>query len=147
MRLACAVLGLLVLAAGCSGGSAPIAPSDTAAPAGVAWDRAQPIDVVLNEYSFTPSHLVLQADQPYALHLRNAGSTRHTFTAPEFFANVAFGPGAAAGQIPPDGGTVSVAAGQSAEVDVLPLHTGTYPLTCERPLHSLFGMTGEIVVQ
>ena len=104
------------------------------------------MDIVLNEYSFTPSHLVLQADQPYALHLRNAGSTRHTFTAPEFFASVAFGPGAA-DQIRADGGTVSVAAGESTAVDVVPLRPGTYPLTCERPLHSLFGMTGEIVVQ
>ena len=147
MRLGWVFLVFLVLTAGCSTGRSTIAPANSATAASAAWERAQTVDIVLSEYSFTPARLVLRADQPYALHLRNAGSGRHTFTAPEFFASVAFGPGAAGGQIREGGGTVSVAAGETAEVDVVPLHAGTYPLTCDRPLHALFGMTGEIVVE
>lgn len=152
MQRSSLILALAVLAAaGCSGGGgeAPTAgaPAETAPPASVAWDRAQKREVVLDDYSFTPAQVVLQANQPYVLQLRNTSGSRHTFTAPEFFRTVALGPGDASAQVRAAGGTISIAAGQSATVDVLPLHPGTYPLTCDRPLHSLFGMTGSIVVQ
>lgn len=149
MRRSSVIIALAVLAAGCSsGGGAPVAtaPVETAPPANVAWDRAQPLEVVLDDYSFTPSQLVLRANQPYVLHLRNASGSRHTFTAPDFFRTVALGPGAASAQVPA-AGSVSVAAGETASLDVLPLRPGTYPLSCDRPLHALFGMTGTIVVQ
>ena len=149
MRLARVVLGFVILAAGCGGGSAPIveAPDATTSATAVAWDRARPVDVVLDEYSFTPSRLVLRWNEPYVLHLRNGGSTRHTFTAPEFFRSVTFRPGPVATAIRDSGGTVALAPGETAEVDISPQRAGTYPLMCDRPLHPLFGMTGEIVVE
>lgn len=152
MRRSSLVLALAVLAAGCSGGGgsgAPVAtaPTATAPPANVTWERAQTLEVVLDDYSFTPSQVMLRASQPYVLRLRNASGSRHTFTAPEFFRTVALGPGGASAQPHIAGGSVSIAAGETASLDVLPLRPGTYPLTCDRPLHSLFGMTGEIVVQ
>lgn len=146
MRRSSLVLALAVLAAGCSGAPVATAPTETAPPANVAWDRAQKLEVVLDDYSFTPSQLVLRANQPYVLRLRNASGARHTFTAPEFFRTAALGPGGAPAQLPA-AGSVSVAAGETASLDVLPLRPGSYPLSCDRPLHSLFGMTGTIVVQ
>lgn len=151
MRRSSPILAVAVLAAGCSsggGGGAPAAsaPAGTAPPSYVAWDRAQKLEVVLDDYSFAPAQVVLRANQPYVLQLHNASGSRHTFTAPAFFRTAALGPGDASTQVQAAGG-VSVAAGETTTIDVLPLRPGSYPLTCERPLHSLFGMTGEIVVQ
>ncbi|MFO1118604.1 MAG: cupredoxin domain-containing protein [Rhodospirillales bacterium] len=148
------ILALAMLAAGCSGsgGGTPAAPAagapaGTAPPAHIAWERAPKLEVVLDDYSFTPAQVVLRANQPYVLRLRNASGARHTFTAPEFFRTIALGPGDASTQVRAGSGSVSVAPGEAASLDVLPLRPGSYPLTCDRPLHSLFGMTGEIVVQ
>lgn len=156
MRRSSLILALAVLVAGCSGGGegggapgAPAAgaPGGTAPPAHIAWEQAQKLEVVLDDYSFTPSQVVLRANQPYVLRLRNAAGTRHSFTAPEFFRTAALGPGDASAQVRAGGGSVTVAPGETASLDVLPLRPGTYPLTCDRPLHALFGMTGQIVVQ
>ncbi len=152
MRRPSMVLAFVLLAAGCGGGGGGEAPATStsagsAPPANVNWEQAQKLEVVLDDYSFTPAQVVLRANQPYVLRLRNASGARHTFTAPEFFRSAALGPGDASAQVRDGGGSVSVAAGQTASLDVLPLRAGSYPLTCERPLHALFGMTGQIVVQ
>ena len=44
-------------------------------------------------------------------------------------------------------GSFSLAAGEVEEIEFVPLQAGTYPLECTKPLHGLFGMTGDIVVQ
>jgi uncharacterized cupredoxin-like copper-binding protein len=72
---------------------------------------------------------------------------RQPFTAPEFFRAVAFRPGEGATEAEQSGGSLSIAAGSAEEVDFVPLQVGTYSLECSKPLHGLFGMTGEIVVQ
>ncbi|MBL8666138.1 MAG: cupredoxin domain-containing protein [Rhodospirillales bacterium] len=152
MKRSSLMIAVALLAAGCGGGrgATPASPAEAPAPAppaAVDWERAQKLEVVLDDFSFNPSQVVLRANQPYVLQLRNASGTRHTFTAPEFFRTAALGPGPESAQIRDAGGTVSVAAGQSAEIDVLPLRSGTYPLSCDRPLHSVFGMTGTVVVK
>ena len=112
----------------------------------VDWTRVQPYDVILTEFHFAPSRIVLRQGEPYALRLENKGRFRHTFTAPEFFRAVAFRTGEAATGAEQSGG-LSVAAGEIEEVDFVPLQVGTYSLECSKPLHGLLGMTGEIVVQ
>jgi uncharacterized cupredoxin-like copper-binding protein len=112
----------------------------------VDWTRAQAYDVILTEFHFAPPRIVLRHGEPYALRLENKGRFRHTFTAPEFFRAVAFRPGGAAPEAEQSGG-LSVAAGEVEEVAFVPLQAGTYSLECSKPLHGLFGMTGEIVVQ
>ena len=59
----------------------------------VDWTHAQHYDIILSEFHFAPSRIVLQHGEPYALRLENRGRFRHTFTAPEFFRAVAFRPG------------------------------------------------------
>ncbi|MGZ9034159.1 MAG: plastocyanin/azurin family copper-binding protein, partial [Rhodospirillales bacterium] len=41
----------------------------------------------------------------------------------------------------------SLAAGEVKEIEFVPLQAGTYAVECTKPLHGLFGMTGDIVVQ
>lgn len=129
--------------------SADVSGTPPAAQAGAAdvdWTRAQAYDVILTEFRFAPPRIVLRQGEPYALRLENERRFRHTFTAPEFFRAVAFRPGGAAPEAE-QSGSLSVAAGEVEEVDFVPLQVGTYSLECSKPLHGLFGMTGEIVVQ
>ena len=125
-----------------------VGPSPEARPRAseVDWTHAQHYDVILSEFHFAPSRIVLQHGEPYVLRLENRGRFRHTFTAPEFFRAVAFGPGAA-NEAEQAAGIFSVAAGEVEEIEFVPLQAGTYPLECTKPLHGLFGMTGDIVVQ
>jgi uncharacterized cupredoxin-like copper-binding protein len=124
-----------------------LSPGVQAGAAEVDWTRAQPYDVILTEFHFAPTRIVLRHGEPYALRLENAGRFRHTFTAPEFFRAVAFRPGGAGTQAEQSGGSLSIAAGEVEEIDLVPLQAGTFSLECSKPLHGLFGMTGEIVVQ
>ena len=122
-------------------------PEVQARAAEVDWMHAHNYDISLSEFHFAPSRVVLRHGEPYALRLENAGRFRHTFTAPEFFRAVAFRPGAAATEAEQAGGSLSLAAGEVQEIEFVPLQAGTYAVECTKPLHGLFGMTGEIVVQ
>lgn len=145
-----AALALPALFAGCSSEStSPMASPDAlpSAPrdAQVDWQRSAPIRVEMSEFDFAPDRLVLQVGQPYDLHIVNIGSVGHTFSAPAFFRTVTFGPAGA--QAPLESGSVSLGAKESADVRLVPLQAGRYPLECTRLLHANFGMTGEIVVR
>ena len=74
--------------------------------------------------------------------LVNDGTDRHDFSAPTFFAGASLRQGSTG----PAGGKVSLAKGQSAEIDLVPGAPGQYPLTCTEFLHEMFGMTGTITV-
>ena len=43
--------------------------------------------------------------------------------------------------------SLSLAAGEVEEIELVPLQAGTYAVECTKPLHGLFGMTGDIVVE
>jgi uncharacterized cupredoxin-like copper-binding protein len=115
--------------------------------ADVDWTHARHYDIILSEFHFAPSRIVLQHGEPYALRLENRGRFRHTFTAPEFFRAVAFRPGGASTEGEQPDGSLSLAAGEVREIEFIPLQAGTYALECTKPLHGLFGMTGDIIVQ
>ena len=133
-----------MLALGACAGPSPLAQRD--APA-TDWSRARVIEIALDEYAFKPERITLRAGEPVRLRLANAGARGHDFTAPAFFAAAATRPGDAAGAaLRAAGGSVDVPAGEAREIALLPLAPGTYLLDCDKPLHGMFGMTGEIVV-
>lgn len=111
--------------------------------------RAQPsqsapvetVTISLSSFAFTPDQLRLRVGVPIRLHLVNVSSGGHNFSAPEFFGASLFPSGP-----PPQDGTVEVASGNSADITLTPNLPGTYPFKCSHLLHSLFGMTGTIVV-
>jgi uncharacterized cupredoxin-like copper-binding protein len=108
----------------------------------VDWERARPVTVRMTDFAFTPDHLSFVAGVPVRLTLVNGGSGTHDFSAPRFFATVAYRPGTAAAA----DGDVALKAGQTMELDLVPGQAGTYPLECTEFLHTIFGMTGMIEV-
>jgi plastocyanin len=107
------------------------------------WSRAQRVTVMLSSFKFAPATLRLRAGQPVILHLENAGSGGHDFSAPAFFKGATVRPqdaGKAAG------GSVDVDGHASVDIALVPA-AGTYPLRCTHAFHSMFGMKGSIVVQ
>ena len=131
MRLVWQTLTALVLWLGFLGGSA-IAQTPVV------------ISISLTNYAFTPSALNLKAGTAYRLHFSNDGSKAHNFRAPDFFS---------ASQIVPadkskiDGGSVELDDGQSADITITPIQTGTFMFDCSHFMHGLLGMHGKITVQ
>jgi plastocyanin len=102
---------------------------------------AEIITVRLSSFAFNPDQLRLRVDVPVRLHLENQSSGGHNFSAPAFFAAGIYPTGS-----PPQNGKVEVAGKSSVDITLTPRAPGTYKVECTHFLHSLFGMTGTIVV-
>jgi plastocyanin len=102
---------------------------------------AETINVRLSSFAFHPDQLRLRVGVPVRLHLENESSGGHNFSAPAFFAASIFPTGS-----PPQNGKVEVAGKSSVDITLTPRAPGTYKVECTHFLHSLFGMTGTIVV-
>jgi uncharacterized cupredoxin-like copper-binding protein len=135
------LLAPIVILGGCAAGPAAPDRMQAAAPS-IDWGAAKTVTVRLTDFDFAPSDLSFAAGQPVRLMLVNDGSGLHDFSAPAFFAASALRAGSAA----PAGGKVSVAKGQSAEIDIVPGAPAKYPLTCTEFMHAMLGMTGTITV-
>jgi plastocyanin len=105
---------------------------------------AAPLTITLSSYAFAPATITLKSGTAYRLHFVNSASKGHNFSAPEFFAASTVAP---ADQSKITDGAVELDDGQSADITVTPNKPGTYNLECTHFMHSMFGMTGKIVVQ
>lgn len=119
--------------------TAPAAPAAAAEPD---WSHAARVEVQLSSFKFTPATIHLRAGQPVLLHLVNAGSGGHDFTARDFFAAAAVRAGDAAFV---HDGSVSLGGHQSRDIALVP-PAGHYALKCTHAFHRMMGMAGEIVV-
>jgi uncharacterized cupredoxin-like copper-binding protein len=126
-------IATLALAAALAGGEARAEP-----------DKPIVVAVQLNEFRFSPSSLSFEQGRSYILRLSNTGGVGHNFQAKTFFQAVELGAGA---RDRVRDGDVEVAKGQSVDVALTPTRAGVYPLRCTHPLHSMFGMTGRIIVR
>ena len=104
-------------------------------------EPAETVTIQLSNFAFNPDRLRLRVGVPVRLHLENASSGGHNFSAPAFFAASIYPTGS-----PPQNGKVEVAGRSSVDITLTPRATGTYKIECTHFLHSLFGMTGTIVV-
>ena len=102
---------------------------------------AETIAVRLSSFAFNPDPLRLRVGVPVRLHLENASGGSHNFSAPAFFAASLFPIGS-----PAQNGKVEVAGKSSVDITLTPRAPGTYKVECTHFLHSLFGMTGTIIV-
>jgi uncharacterized cupredoxin-like copper-binding protein len=116
----------------------------TNAVAADAPSNRQDIQIVLSNFSFNPNNIRLQRNTSYALHLMNAASGGHAFSAPELFAAVAVAPEDRAKIM---NGKVEIPAGQTVDIQVTPMAAGTYPIVCTHFLHQTFGMRGQAVIE
>jgi uncharacterized cupredoxin-like copper-binding protein len=137
----------LVLVGCASRPERPTAQEAAPVAADVDWSRAEQVDVILVDFSFRPSRIVLDHGRPYRLHLENRGSGGHNFDAPDFFRSAALR-GDAAAELRDGKGAVELARGEAKDVYLVPMRAGTFPLECSHLLHAvIFGMTGEIEVR
>lgn len=120
----------------------------TLAGASSAWSQAvlptnpPTIIIHLSSFQFEPSQLRFHVGVPVHLQLVNDSGGNHNFSAPTFFAASTVEAG-----VPPHDGKIEVSAGHHVDVTVVPRVPGTYKLECSHFLHSLFGMTGTIIVE
>ena len=114
-------LALIVLAAGCGGGSGSDA-TDATTTAG-----APPVDfeVFASEYAYAPPFVIFDMPGTYTISLRNDGFEPHNLT------------------IEGQGETVDVQPGDTASVTVT-LKKGVYTMVCS--IHESQEMDGEVVV-
>ncbi len=153
-------IGLMVVAAAVLGGCAardvvlegpqPGYVEDAAARvAAVDWSRAESVEVRLTEYAFDPRNLTFRSGKPYRLQIENVGTGSHTFVSEGFFQSIAAKQlvGGDSAISSPILKTVAVSPKMVRELTFVAVQAGTYRLECTVPLHALFGMVGEIVIQ
>ncbi len=112
------------------------------APAGAA-PEFETITVHLSNFRFAPDLLRLRAGVPVRLHIVNDSTGSHNFSSPALFLLASSFPDGA----PPASAKVEVGPKGSEDVVFVPRAPGTYKVECTHFLHSLFGMTGHIVVE
>jgi uncharacterized cupredoxin-like copper-binding protein len=107
----------------------------------VDWSQAQQVNVLMVDDRFMPDQLTFHHGVPYRLLLENDGKDVHEFTAPAFFADaVVRDPGF----LSEDGKEIVVQPGGVVEVELMPVHPGTFKLICAN--HDWDGMVGKITV-
>ena len=108
----------------------------------VDWSRAQQVHVLMVDDRFVPDQLTFHHGVSYRLLLENDGKDVHEFTAPEFFADaVVRDPGF----LSQDGKEIVLQPGGTIEVELMPIHPGTFKLVCAN--HDWDGMVGQITVE
>jgi plastocyanin len=121
--------------------AAPIVVPPTAWPQPLQDQSVETVTIRLSNFAFNPEQLRLRVGVPVRLHLENAASGGHNFSSPALFAASILQDGP-----PPRNGKIEVAGSSSLDIILTPRAPGTYKFECTHFLHSLFGMTGTIVV-
>jgi uncharacterized cupredoxin-like copper-binding protein len=114
-------------------------PGNTATP--VDWASAQRVEIRMTEYEFVPNQLRFRRDQPYQLHLVNAGKEGHDFTAPDFFRSVQVKNTDA---LNASGTSVFLQPGQTTDVYFMAQNAGLFAPRCAD--HDWAGMTATIII-
>jgi len=117
-------LAAALIAAGCGGGGP--------APEGDGGPTAETIRVRATDFAFDPATISVDAPGKYALVLENEGEAPHALAIE--------GPGG-------DQKSVTVEAGESAEMTVEIVEGGEYRIFCPVSGHADQGMTGTLVVE
>lgn len=116
------------------------------------WEAMETVTVELFEHDFKPKHIVLKADQPYKLVLKNTGEKDHYYTAAEFFKDAVAWRKA---QVPKGGeikapyftAVEAYKKGGTVELFIVPVKKGKYEVICTIDDHKDQGMTGSITVE
>jgi uncharacterized cupredoxin-like copper-binding protein len=116
-----------------------------AAPAAAApdWRESREYDVLLSSFEIQPRVIELKAGEPVRLRFINNSTSRHSFSARDFFRS---------GEVRPrdrnlvSSGTIVVQPGSEREVVIVP-RAGRYKARSASLYHRILGMTARIVVK
>jgi uncharacterized cupredoxin-like copper-binding protein len=113
------------------------------------WSKMKTVEVVMKEFSFSPSELTFKAGVPYKLKIVNKGKLKHYFVSEGFFRAIA------TRKVQSKDGEVKapyflaleVYPGRSLELFFIPVREGSYKLLCTVPGHKALGMKGKIRIE
>ena len=97
------------------------------------------VNITVWSFGFAPRPIHLAAGRPVTLVFVNRSGSSHEFTAPAFFSRSTITSGAA-----PDG-EIELGGHQARTITLIP-RAGTYRAHCSHLMHSMFGMTDQIIV-
>ena len=105
------------------------------------WSNPEAMTVLITEYEFQPSRLVLEAGKPYRLKIINRGAFKHTFSSSGFFKSIAVRHlVAAAGKTYlPVVSRLVFEPDEEKELLFVAVRTGEHKLECTAPLHFPLG--------
>lgn len=115
----------------------------------VDWNSAEVVVVELSEFKYSPKSLTFRKGQPYALRLANTGSIGHKFIAEDFFRAIAI---RSVLYVDGEAGypvleAIGVEPQETKTINFIPVISGVYSVSCDRPFHTFFGMKGRIVIE
>ena len=113
-------------------------------PGACGWYQDDIVTITAEDFRFTPRQVVVPADRPLTLVIRNQGRERHVFHSPRLFGDgkISFITSPTGTERPAD--TVILKPGNTITVS-MELSIGTYPFRCWMKGH--VGMEGTIIVQ
>lgn len=114
------------------------------------WSAMETVSVYQSEFAFSPSELVFRVGTPYKLQIINKGTTKHYFTAEEFFKAIATRKvqSNTDGEIKaPYFTALEVFPGRSLDLYFIPVKKGSYDLKCTIEGHVDKGMVGHIMIE
>lgn len=110
----------------------------------VDWSNAETVTITLSSFEFTPETIEIGHGRPYRLVFVNRSSGGHNFVAREFFRTAQM-PAEDRSRL--DRGRIELDGGERAEVRVFVAEPGRYDVHCSHFMHSVFGMTGDLIVR
>ena len=146
-------VAILTLALGTSAFGEDTVPNSAEIVKKAAWDSMETVTIELVEHEFNPKNLMLKADKPYRLVIKNTGEKDHYYTATEFFKSVAW---RKAMTPRPHGGEIKAPyftavevfkKGGTIELYFVPTRKGSFEVICTIDDHKEKGMTGTITVE
>lgn len=114
------------------------------------WSTMETVSVYQNEFVFSPNELIFRIGRPYKLEIINKGTTKHYFTAEEFFKAIATRKvqSNTDGEIKaPYFTALEVFPGHSLDLYFIPVKNGSYDLKCTIEGHAQKGMVGRIIIK
>ncbi len=116
------------------------------------WSNPEVVTVLITEYEFQPSRLVLQAGKPYNLKIINRGAFKHTFSSRGFFESIAVRrlESASGKSHLPIISRLAFEPDEEKNLVFVAVKTGEHELECQFPLHFPLGpwaAAGTIVVE
>lgn len=115
------------------------------------WGAMKTVTVTMDEHSYTPQVMRLEAGQPYKIELKNLGDKDHYYTAPEFFRSVAWRKLMVNrnAEIKVDYVVATEVLKKTGQLDLylVPVKKGTFPVYCTLDDHRDKGMDAQIIVE